>query len=90
MHESTFTTRTTSHSKPMRRKSQVRFRTSWIVNSPAELRQSSEATLSSQLSGLYLAIWRMRLPVLCSILFTQFRKGVFASHGQFNTRNNFK
>src|SRR5258706_12410999 len=32
--------------------------------------------LSSQPSCFYLAIWRMRLPFLSSILFSQFRKGV--------------
>src|SRR5260370_23640183 len=30
----------------------------------------------SQPSGFYLAIWRMRLPFLSSILFSEFRKGV--------------
>jgi hypothetical protein len=46
--------------------------------------------LSSQPSGFHLAIWRMRLPFLSLILFSQVQERGLARHGQFNTRNNFK
>jgi hypothetical protein len=46
---------------------------------------------SGQPSGFYLAIWRMRPPLLTPILFSHsgIRKGV-AKRDQFNVGNNFK
>src|SRR5260370_14145574 len=46
--------------------------------------------LSSQPSGFYLAIWRMRLPFLSSILSSEFSERGVTRHDRFNTRNNFK
>ena len=45
--------------------------------------------LSNQPSGFYLAIWRMRLSFLSSILVLRVQERV-TRHGRFNTRNNFK
>jgi len=80
------------YSRTAKRKTGLRSITSELPVTRADQETLSNVArgLSNQPSGFHLAIWRMRLRFLSSILSLQFRKGVFARHGQFNNRNDFK